>query len=484
MGGVFRGDVERAPDLHPMAGPDLSLVCNPSDRPTNWAVVTTEKEAPRRILVAEDDETNRTMLRIFLQKKGFEVTGVGNGLELLEVLDAAREKHEQFDLILLDWMMPGLSGIEALRRLRVETPDVPVIMLTALGGSDDVVGALKVGADDYVTKPYDFHILLARIEARLRRRVAPRTPVPVAGNSEPGPGMIIDDRYELLEPIGSGSFGVVYRARHKTLETEVAVKVLRTTTSGGTELISPIDSRGNTQGKVHSAEALEDFRREGVRACRVQHENAVRIFDFGVLPMGVPYLVMELLRGRGLDEELRKHQRLPLSRAVELLVPVCACLAAAHDEQLIHRDIKPANIFLHEGPAGEVVKVLDFGVAKLLDAGSDATRDAIAGSPAYMAPERLRGRRYDGRSDVYAVGITLYELLVGHVPFRSENPDIMAVALMQLRETATPPTELVPGLPSAVDATIARFLEKDPEQRPTAREAIERLHDLLDAVGA
>jgi DNA-binding response OmpR family regulator len=437
----------------------------------------------KRILVAEDDEANRQMLRTYLEKKRFEVTGVGNGLEVLEALDAAKENGSSFDLILLDWMMPVLSGIDALRRLRPAHPDLPVIMLTAVGGSEDVVGALELGADDYVTKPYDFGVLVARIEARIRRRTTPAAPVQLSGPREPGPGTIIDERYELLEQIGAGAFGVVYRARHLTLETHVAVKILRSVTHGGTELLSPIDSQGHAQGVAVSEEAMEDFRREGVRACRIQHPNAVRVYDFGALPSGVPYLVMELLRGRSLEDELRATGRLSLRRAVEVILPVVDCLATAHDESLVHRDVKPANIFLHASSGGEVVKLLDFGVAKLLDQGAAATRDTIAGSPAYMAPERLRGRRYDGRSDIYAVGITLYELLTGEVPFRSDNPDVMAVALMQLRDTAVPPSQLVPGLPEAVDACLARFLEKDPEKRPGARQVIEQLHDLLDAAG-
>src|ERR1041385_1302593 len=187
-------------------------------------MTTAAAPAPRgeHILLAEDDDANRQMLRIYLEKKGFRITGVSNGLELLEALDDAKRRGESNDLILLDWMMPILSGIEALKRMRNEFPDVVVIMLTALGGNDDVVGALELGADDYVTKPYDFNVLLARIEARLRRRNEPEDPVAVrraAGGNEPGPGLIIDDRYELIEKIGHGSFGVVFRAPHTTLET-------------------------------------------------------------------------------------------------------------------------------------------------------------------------------------------------------------------------------------------------------------------------
>ena len=438
----------------------------------------TSTTARRRVLLAEDDEANRTMLRTYLEKRGYETIVVGNGLEVLEALDG----NPPFDMLLLDWMMPVLSGIEALARLRNTHPGLPVIRLTALSSSTDVIGALELGADDFVSKPYDFNVLVARMEARMRRREKPDEPVPVNGNSEIGAGLVIDDRYELVELIGAGSFGIVYRAKHLGLETDVAVKILRGVTNGGTELISPIDSMGHVIGKARNNDAAEDFRKEGVRACRVQHPNAVRVFDYGELPMGLPYLVMELLTGRTVDDELRESKTLSISRAAQILIPVCDALATAHAERVIHRDIKPQNIFLHQANAGETVKVLDFGVAKIMDANSKATRDAIAGSPAYMAPERLRGRNYDGRSDVYAVGCTLYELLTGHPPFRSENPDVMAVALMQLRDQPVPPSQVVPGLPEGADKIVLNFLEKDPTNRPDAKGAIERLQDLLDVV--
>jgi CheY-like chemotaxis protein len=430
----------------------------------------------KRILLAEDDDANRQMLTLVLEKKGYTVTAVANGLEVLEAVDV-----EEYDVVLLDIMMPVLSGTEALKRLRPIRPDLPVIMLTAMAASEDVVVALGLGADDYVTKPYDFSVLHARIEARLRRVQTPTTAVTVTGPIEPGPGMVIDERYELIDQIGAGSFGVVYRARHRLLETEVAVKILRTGTGGGTELISPIDSMGRPQGKVLSADAAEGFRNEGVRACRVQHDNAVRIFDFGALPTGLPYLVMELLRGHSIEFEIQQQRQLSVERTVKVLTAVCACLTAAHDQHIVHRDVKPANVFVHHGVAGEVIKVVDFGVSKLVDQDAKATRDSIAGSPAYMAPERLRGRAYDGRSDVYAVGVMLYEMLTGLVPFRSDNPDAMAVALMQLKETAVPPTRLRSDLPALADVVVAELLEKDPTKRPYAKEAIHRLQDLLDA---
>ena len=306
---------------------------------------------------------------------------------------------------------------------------------------------------------------------------------------------MLDGRYELQEVIGSGSFGVVWRARHKGLETDVAVKVLRANGGSGTEKLEPIDSRGHAAMRASFEERLDELRLEGVRAARVQHENAVRVHDVGNLSDGTAYLVMELLDGPTVEAVLRKERALSIGRAVSIVLRVLDVLAAAHEQRVIHRDIKPANILLHTTNGGErVVKVLDFGVAKLLGTGGENPNSAngvgntqqsnriIAGSPAYLAPERLRGLKYDGRADVYAVGIVLYEMLVGRVPFQSLDGDLMAVALMHLKELPQPPTVRNPSLPSGVDRVVLKLLEKDPVKRPTAVAAGELVQELLDLI--
>jgi len=255
---------------------------------------------------------------------------------------------------------------------------------------------------------------------------------------------------------------------------------------GGTERLEP----AKRQAVSTFEERSDELRLEGVRAARVQHPHAVRVLDVGALKDGTPYLVMELLQGPTVEDELRSGP-VSLLRAIGILVPVAEALAAAHAQGVIHRDVKPANVMLHRGAAGEVVKVFDFGVAKLVNVGvegpgghltgaSEVSSRVVAGSPAYIAPERLRGVPYDGRADIYSLGVMLYELLVGQVPFISEDGDLMKVAVMHLKAQAVPPSKRVPGLPAGVDAIVGRFLAKDPEQRPTAVEAVDLLRDLLD----
>ena len=203
--------------------------------------------------------------------------------------------------------------------------------------------------------------------------------------------------------------------------------------------------------------------------------------DFGVTPGGVAYLVMELLSGYSLEHELTDGRQVPLPRTVRLMVPVCEALAAAHRYGIVHRDVKPANIFLHLAGGEEVPKVLDFGIARIVgEAAADprvTLEGFIVGTPVYMAPERFRNQPLDGRSDVYSVGVTLYQMLSGRLPFAADQADPMAVAMRHL-EAAPPP--MGAGVPPAVEAVVMNALRKRPEHRP---DAVHLGQDLARAAG-
>jgi serine/threonine protein kinase len=395
------------------------------------------------LLVVDDSEMNRDMLRRRLERKGYRIITAENGEQALELV-----AREAIDLVLLDVMMPGLSGLDVLRILR-KTPagkDLPVIMATAKSESTDIVEALDAGANDYVVKPLDVPVVIARVEAQLRTRAAARPPEPAA--AEPTTDTVLAGKYLLESVIGSGAFGSVYRARHLGLDHRVAVKVLKA-------------------GSASSPEAAERFRREGVAACRVRHPNAVTVMDFGVTAGGAPFLVMELLDGRSLDAEIARSAPIPAARCAEIVIPLCGVLSEAHQVGILHRDVKPANIFLHRSRVGETVKVLDFGIAKLLDAGQSLTIEGgIVGTPAYMAPERFRGATLDGKADVYSVGVLLYQMLSGRLPFEGgADADLLAVAMMHLNEE---PPRLKGGVPAVVEEVVRAALAKDPAQRPGA----------------
>ena len=406
------------------------------------------------ILVVDDLAANRDLLGRRLERAGFRVLMAASGREALDLVKAGN-----VDCVLLDIMMPEMTGLEALSQLRLtrSMASLPVIMVTAKTESEDVVEALSLGANDYITKPVDFPVALARIRAHLRTRSAAQTEIGSSGEpltpAHALPGTTLGGRYRLDSVIGGGSFGTVFQARHLELGRDVALKVLAT--SAGSD-----------------REALARFRREGASACRVQHPNAVAVLDFGVNEGGVAYLVMELLVGRSLERELEESGRMTPRRCVEVVVPVCAALSAAHAVGVVHRDIKPSNVFLHRTPQGEVPKILDFGIAKIVGEavvhGNITLDGTLLGTPAYMAPERFRRGPYGPPSDVYSLGTMLYEMLAGRLPFVPVSPDPLALVALQSEEEAQPLRVRLPDLPPALDALVLSALAKDPEARPTA----------------
>ena len=416
------------------------------------------------LLVVDDVEENRDLLARRLKREGYDVAIAESGSGALATLASRR-----IDLVLLDVMMPGISGIDVLKAIRADPriSTIPVIMATARSDSADVVEALDLGANDYVTKPIDFPVLNARVMSALRNRV--RQTASARPTLELAPGTLIGQRYRLDAKIGEGGFGIVFRAVHTDLQRDVAIKVLH-----------PSFASGSLLGR---------FRLEGVHACRVQHPNALHVLDSGITDDGVAFLAMELLSGRSLEDEL-KDGPIPYARCAEILAPVCEALAAAHAAGIVHRDIKPANIFLHRGPHGETPKVLDFGIAKLVgdtQAEHKMTLDgSLIGTPAYMAPERFLNQPYDGKSDVYAIGVLLNQMICGSLPFASASNKLtvepMALALMHCEEAPIPLRTRDESVPEGLEAIVLRALSKNPADRPPADDLARMLIGAVEGI--
>jgi serine/threonine-protein kinase len=275
-------------------------------------------------------------------------------------------------------------------------------------------------------------------------------------------GQVVADRYRLDALLGEGGMGAVYRAEHVRMGKALAVKLLR-----GSFARDP--------------EAVERFKAEARIVSRLSHPHTIAVFDFGELRSGDGfYLAMEYAPGRDLAAVLRQERRLDEHRAVAIAEQLLGSLAEAHDAGIVHRDVKPANVMLMATRDGDFVKVLDFGIAKLRDAGGgDTTGGVIIGTPNYLAPEQARGADVDGRADLYSVGALLYELVSGRPPFAGRSP----VAVLQAHVAQEPPPLrlVAPWVSEGLAAVVHRALRKRPEDRWASADEMRRA--LLRALG-
>ena len=444
------------------------------------------------ILIVDDHPNNLTLLAGILQEAGFGVRAANSGPRALSVA-AARPP----ELVLLDIQMPEMDGYEVCAKLKEDEQlgHIPVIFISALDDTFDKVRAFHAGGVDYVTKPFDAREVLARVESqlkisRLQRELERRntdlqrmydevvrsqrtTERVFSALSEALPGTVLDETYRLDAMIGQGGFGAVFRGTHLALERPVAIKVLRPTALND------------------SQEGLARFRVEGIAACRISHPNAVEVLDFGVSSSGIPYLVMELLRGYTVGWMLVERGKVSLDRCVPIATAVAGALAEAHWAGIVHRDVKPENVFLHQTKRGEVVKVVDFGIAKLMDTGGAADLTGLTqtgtfiGTPDYMAPERLLGDEYDGKADVYSLGVMTYRMLAGALPFQpNQGRGVAAVAVARVTTEPIRLRDAAPWVPAEVEEVVMAALCAKPEGRPSASEFGEALRAAagLDAV--
>jgi serine/threonine-protein kinase len=275
-------------------------------------------------------------------------------------------------------------------------------------------------------------------------------------------GKVLADRYRIIKLLGEGGMGQVYEAQHVNINKRFAIKLLRP------EIVA-------------NPEAVQRFRQEAWSASSIGHENIIEIDDFATLPSGSVYLAMEFLSGQSLAERMKVGPPLDVGEALDIFVQVARGLSAAHDKGIIHRDMKPENVFLAVRHNRTVVKILDFGIAKVSGAeGSHSlTRTgAIFGTPHYMSPEQALGKALDLRSDIYSVGVIMYEVFTGKVPFEAES--FMGILTKHITNEPKRPTEVAPTVPPEMEAVILKAMAKDPAQRYANME--ELAHDLLDVM--
>jgi len=265
-------------------------------------------------------------------------------------------------------------------------------------------------------------------------------------------GMIIQNRYEIIEEVGSGGMSVVYKAKCHVLNRYVAMKVLKPEFADDTNFVNK-------------------FRIEAQSAAGLSHPNIVNVFDVGE-ENGFYYIVMELVEGITLKEYIQQNGRLPYQTALDFIMQITAGIEVAHEHHTIHRDIKPQNIIVSKNGT---LKVTDFGIAKA--ATSNTIASSAMGSVHYISPEQARGGYSDERSDIYSLGITLYEMLTGRVPFEGENN--VTVALMHIQSEIIPPREYYPDIPVSLEKIVLKATQKKPERRYLTTNAM--LSDLRKA---
>ncbi len=257
-------------------------------------------------------------------------------------------------------------------------------------------------------------------------------------------GTVVDGRYEVLSVLGEGGMGTVYRVRHKTLERPLALKALRRDLSKDADL--PMR-----------------FIQEAKAAAAVEHPNVVQITDFGTLETGQPYFVMELLEGDALSSLIREQTRLSPSRAVGVSIQVAEALSAAHAAGVVHRDLKPDNVNVRRVGHHDVVKVLDFGLAKLAGTSRLTRAGMVFGTPHYMSPEQAAGEPSDHRVDIYALGVMLFEMLTGRLPFEADT--FTGVLAMHMYMEPPSPSSII-GVPlGGVEDIVKKCMAKKPAER-------------------
>jgi len=525
----IRSSAERLLTVELPSGRSANHIAITIEHPTGGAVSGPPVQ-PAHILVVDDQEDNRAVLERRLRRQGHTVESASGGLSALEMV-----ARERFDLVLLDVLMPDLDGLAVLERLKADqaTRDLPVIMISALDDVASVVRCIERGAEDHLPKPFDPVLLRARISAclekkrlrdveleylrevgrviqaataveagtyengalaqvaqrgdelgrlarvfdamanrvrdredRLKEQVSAlrreigearqttRQPAPRGTLSLPT-GELFAGRFEVLDEIGSGGMGMVYRALDRELGDQVAIKTLRPELLQDTSLV-------------------ERFKSEIRLARHISSKHVVRTHDIGERD-GIYYLTMEYVEGITVRELLDTRGRLGTAPTLAIASQLAQSLVAAHEQGVIHRDIKPQNLLLD---ASGVLKVMDFGVARLAGGGANLTEAGmLVGTPSYMAPEQMLGEAFDERIDLYATGVVLFECLLGRLPFEANS----AVALIArvLRDQPPVPMAIDPEIPPALSDLVVRLLAKDPAHRPAnAGELVRLLSDL------
>lgn len=401
------------------------------------AMMDQDDNAEGRILIVDDSEQHRTAIAGEVSKLGYDVQVAPSGARALQLVST-----EEYDLVLLDVVMPGLDGFGTLRQIRskYKQQELPVIMLTARGAADDVIQALRLGANDYAVKP----ILTDELQSRMSSHIKLKKTL----NQRLG-------NYILREKLGEGAMGVVYSAEHTETGALVAVKVL-------------------PRAFTHQKSAIHRFRQEAFLTSRIEHPNVVALYEIGKEDE-IFFIAMELVDGPALDKLCNEKPIEPLENVLYIGQQIAAGLQALAHEKIIHRDIKPHNVMLN---SKGVAKIADFGIALDTNRDNRLTNEGSGlGSLVYASIEQIIGKP-DLRSDIYSLGCTLFELSSGHLPFPADRDIEWMLKAKQGR--APKLRKAAPHVPEPLAKLIADMMAPKAQDRP---QNYQELFARFDSIG-
>jgi DNA-binding response OmpR family regulator len=397
---------------------------------------------PKKVLIVDDEEHIRTSIRDILLDEGYSLSLAADADQAMELIP-----QDIYDIVIMDIQMPGLDGMQALRRIREYCPQTGIIMISGHGTIDNAVESMKLGALEFLQKPFT----MQRLKDAVRNLADRPTPV----SSSPG-GFF--GRYEIVREIASGGTAIVWEAMQHPKNRKVALKVLH-------------------QHLAMEPNFIRRFQQEATIAASLCHPNIVTVYEHGT-SNDRHFIAMEYIDGCSLETLILQRKKPQWHVISGIALSVCAALAYSHDRGVLHRDVKPGNILIAKSG---IVKVTDFGFSRMLDGISVrlTQTNRVVGTPLFMAPETISGKQVSFSSDIFSLGIILYMLSCGRPPFAGATTPAVMQSIMEC--SYVKPRKVNRAIPKKLEKIIVKCLQKDTSARYAGMGAV--MNDVKEFLG-